>query len=259
MHEVLSKVAEPIAPPVPHQHWQSRDSHDAAPRGELARTGRAFAEVGIHQSSPARVQAKLTVSHPGDSAEKEADRVADAVMQMPASQPAINRHEDPAVQRACNKCAEEEKKAAAPAPEVKEEEKAQTSVSGKVLERKVDDEEETLQAKSRSGQVPRVTPELDAEIQSVHGGGAPLASDARAFFEPRLGVDLGHVRVQTGSQAAGVARQLDARAFTVGNNITFGAGQYQPSSSEGRRLIAHELTHVIQQGGAGTGTTHEHE
>jgi hypothetical protein len=258
MHEILSKAAEPIAPPVPHEHWQSRDSHAAAPRGELARTGRAFAEVGIRQSSPARVQAKLTVSHPGDSAEREADRVADAVMQMPVSQPAIGRDQDPAVQRACNKCAEEEKKAA-PAPEIKEEEKEKSSAGRKALERKVDEEGETLQAKSRSGEVPRVTPELDAQIQSVHGGGAPLARDARDFFEPRLGVDLGHVRVQTGSQAARVARQLDARAFTVGNNITFGAGQYQPSSSEGRRLIAHELTHVIQQGGAGTGTTHEGE
>jgi hypothetical protein len=258
MHEILSKVAEPIVPAVPHEHWQSRDSHDAAPRGEVARIGRSFAEVGIHQSSPARVQAKLTVSHPADSAELEADRMADTVMQMPASQPAIDRDKDPAVQRACNKCAEEEKKAA-PAPEVKEEEKVGPKLDREALEQKTDEEEETLQAKSQSGQVPQVTPELHAQIQSVHGGGAPLARDARDFFEPRFGVDLSTVRVQTGSQAAGVARQLDARAFTVGNNITFGAGQYQPSSSEGRKLIAHELTHVIQQGGAGPGATHESE
>jgi hypothetical protein len=269
MQEIVSKVAETIVPAAPHGRWQSRDSRDAAPRGELARIGRPFAEVGIHQSSPARVQAKLTVSHPGDSSEKEADRVADTVMQMPASRPAIDRDQDPAVQRACNKCAEEEKKIApapevkeeekkvAPAPEVKEEEKVQASLDEQAL--KVDEEDKKLQTKSQSGQAPRVTPELDAQIQSVHGGGAPLAKDAQDFFEPRFGVDLSHVRVQTGSQAAGVARQLEARAFTVGNNITFGAGQYQPSSSEGRRLIAHELTHVIQQGGAGTGATHERE
>lgn len=260
MYAISSRIADPIMPALPDEHWQIRSFHSDTPRRELARIGRPFAEVGIHQSSPARVQPKLTVSHPGDSAEKEADRVADSVMQISAAQPAIDRSEDPAVQRACNKCAEEEKKPT-PAAETKEDDEPEQAMNGHVANRKVDEEDEKLQTKSRSGRVPRVTRELDAQIRSLHGGGAPLAEETREFFEPRLGADLSGVRVQTGSQAASVARQLEARAFTIGNNITFGAGQYQPSSSEGKRLLAHELTHVIQQGGvgAGAGTTSERE
>jgi hypothetical protein len=288
MHDILSRTAELHVPAVAHEHWQNRSFHDAAGRNELHRIGPSFAEVGIRQSATPHVQAKLTVSHPGDSAEREADRVADAVIQMPASQPAIGRQEDPAVQRACAACAKpetDERKPtadesvdpAAKDDEVKrsvdrnaldrkanEDDDLKRSVDRNALDRKANEDDdlkrsvdgtaekddEKLQAKSRSDSVPQVTPELDAQIHGVHGGGMPLARETREFFEPRMGADLGNVRVSTGSQASSVARQLNARAFTVGNNITFGAGQYQPSSNDGKRLIAHELTHVIQQGGA---------
>jgi hypothetical protein len=260
MHEIVSKTAELHVPAVAHERWRNRDFQDAAGRNELHRVGPSFAEVGIRQSATPHVQAKLTVSHPADSAEKEADRVADAVMQMPASQPAIGRQEDPAVQRACAACAKPETEERVDRA-AEEEDEVQRAVDGNALDRMAEEddevkraveekEDEKLQAKSRSDSVPQVTPELDARIHSAHGSGAPLPRETRAFFEPRLGADLSNVRVTAGSQASSVARQLNARAFTVGNNITFGAGQYQPSSSDGKRLIAHELTHVIQQGGA---------
>lgn len=85
-------------------------------------------------------------------------------------------------------------------------------------------------------------------------GGKPLSRTQRAFFEPRLGVDLGAVRIHSDDDAALAARSVDARAFTLGPDIIFGARQFQPSTSDGRRLLAHELVHTIQQSGSGIRT-----
>jgi hypothetical protein len=81
---------------------------------------------------------------------------------------------------------------------------------------------------------------------SVGGSGA-LDSATRSFYETRFGHDFGAVRVHADRQAAESAGRLGARAYTVGRDIWFGEGQYQPSSTEGRRLLAHELAHVVQQ------------
>ncbi|MCV7070126.1 DUF4157 domain-containing protein [Mycolicibacterium rufum] len=80
--------------------------------------------------------------------------------------------------------------------------------------------------------------------------GRRLDAATRAFFEPRFGCDLSHVRVSTDNAAAESAVAVGARAYTVGGHIVFGRGQFAPATHEGRRLIAHELTHVVQQGGA---------
>lgn len=85
------------------------------------------------------------------------------------------------------------------------------------------------------------------------GSGAPLDSASRSFFEPRFGRDFSAVRVHTDDIAAGSAAKIVARAYTVGNNVVFGAGQFSPATTAGRKLLAHELAHVAQQTG-GTGT-----
>jgi hypothetical protein len=77
-----------------------------------------------------------------------------------------------------------------------------------------------------------------------------LAPSQRAFFEPRFGRDFGQVRVHTNSKAADVAKSINAKAFTVGQNVAFGTGEYAPGTAAGRKLLAHELTHVVQQSGA---------
>ena len=82
------------------------------------------------------------------------------------------------------------------------------------------------------------------------GSGAALPAGTRSYMESRLGYDFGSVRVHSDQGAATAARSVRARAFTVGRDIVFGAGQYAPESNAGRRLIAHELTHVVQQGAA---------
>jgi Domain of unknown function (DUF4157)/D-alanyl-D-alanine carboxypeptidase/Succinylglutamate desuccinylase / Aspartoacylase family len=89
------------------------------------------------------------------------------------------------------------------------------------------------------------------------GGGRPLDSATRALVEPRFGYDFSQVRVHTDAQAAESARAVSALAYTVGNNVVFGAGQYAPGTAEGQRLLAHELTHVVQQSGNSTSTVRE--
>jgi hypothetical protein len=78
------------------------------------------------------------------------------------------------------------------------------------------------------------------------GGGAPLGGGVRAKMEPRLGADLSAVRVHAGGESAEAAKSLGARAFTVGNDVHFGAGELAPGTKEGDKLLAHELTHVVQ-------------
>src|ERR1044072_7052788 len=81
----------------------------------------------------------------------------------------------------------------------------------------------------------------------LSSSGEPLDAASRAFFEPRFGHDFSRVRVHTDAQAAESARLVNARAYTVGENAVLGSGQYPSSSPAGRRLLAHELTHVVQQ------------
>ena len=81
----------------------------------------------------------------------------------------------------------------------------------------------------------------------MKGGGQPLPASVRNFFEPRFGYDFSQVRIHTNEQAAEMASSINARAFTNGRDIVFGSGEYAPGTVEGKRLLAHELTHVVQQ------------
>jgi hypothetical protein len=172
----------------------------------------------------AGIQAKLKVGQPGDIYEQEADRVADAVMRMP----------EPGVQS-----------------QTEEEELIETKpISEQItplIQRQVEEEEEPIQAKETTCQTLYVSPNIEARINSIRGGGQPLPESTRAFFEPRFGYDFGWVRIHTGSQAMRVAKELSAEAFTCGRDIYFGPGGYSPGTSSGTRLLAHELAHVVQQ------------
>ncbi|MGK7896677.1 MAG: DUF4157 domain-containing protein [Xenococcus sp. (in: cyanobacteria)] len=110
-----------------------------------------------------------------------------------------------------------------------------------------EEEEETAQAKTFPGQTPRISANLESRIQSQRGGGQPLPESTRNFFEPRVGTNFSGVRVHTDAEANSLSRKINARAFTVGRDIFVGSEQYNPYSSAGRHLLAHELTHVVQQ------------
>jgi Domain of unknown function (DUF4157) len=101
---------------------------------------------------------------------------------------------------------------------------------------------------SDHGEVPSIVHDV------LRSPGQGLDARARAFMEPRLGQDFSRVRVHTDAQAASSAQAVNALAYTVGHHVVFGAGRYQPHSEDGRRLLAHELTHVQQAATAPTGS-----
>jgi hypothetical protein len=98
----------------------------------------------------------------------------------------------------------------------------------------------------------RVAPEVTAQIAATRGGGSPLPPAVGQELSARLGDDFSDVRVHTDPLAGALAKSVQARAFTTGSDIYFGASEYRPASAEGRELLAHELRHVTQQRGAPT-------
>lgn len=103
-----------------------------------------------------------------------------------------------------------------------------------------------LQRQATGLHIPDTAPPIVHDV--LCSPGRPLDAGARAFMEPRFGQDFSRVRVHTNPQAAESARAVGAHAYTVGTHIAFGGGQYAPATTTGRRLLAHELTHVVQQG-----------
>jgi hypothetical protein len=196
-----------------------------------------------------RIQTKLRAGEPGDPYEQAADQAADTVMrtsQVDDSERAADlRHSGGAhVQHLCPVCdGANEKRVRGGGLPVGDEQEA--NVGGV----RAQAEERDLQTKLSPGRgSPRLAPELEAYIGRLRGFGQPLPKRERDFFEPRLGHDFSRVRIHTDSQAAETATALQALAFTVGYDIVFGAAQYAPETPQGRRLLAHELTHVVQQG-----------
>lgn len=187
----------------------------------------------IEEEEKEPIQTKLIIGQPDDQYEQEADRVADEVMRMP----------EPKLQRQSELEEEEETLQTKPL--------ADQITSLVQRQEQTPEEEEELQNKSKSGEAPTVTPSLESRINSLKGGGQPLQKSTRAFFEPRFGVNLNSVRVHTDVIATESARALNAWAYTIGQNIVFAKGQYSPGTINGKRLLAHELTHVAQQNGGG--------
>ena len=243
------------------------------PRAANPRLAAQRMEIGRILHGP-RVQTKLKVGAPDDAHEREADRVADQVMRMPEPQttdkaPVLESHKDASIQRMCPECegelrrqpVEEEEEEALRRQPVEEPEEEEQTLRRQALEEeepeelrrqpeeKPEEEDETLRAKAAPGQTPAVTPGLETRVKALRGGGRPLPDATRAFFEPRFGHDFSRVRVHADARGAEAARAVNARAFTLGRDIAFGPVQYAPTTSAGRRLLAHELTHVVQQTG----------
>lgn len=110
-----------------------------------------------------------------------------------------------------------------------------------------ENQEEPVQTKEIASATPQVSTNVESNIQGMRGGGQPLEDSTRTFFESRFGYDFGGVRVHTGTNASEAANSLNAQAFTVGQDIFFNSGRYEPQTSNGKWLLAHELTHTVQQ------------
>ena len=222
-------------------------------------------------------QAKLKVGSPGDIYEKEADKTAEQVMSMP---------ETAALQRSFTSCQEKEtqtkplykmitpilqrqkiQRQSWPSFDLSSEEEKEPVQEKILLQRQVEEEEEPIQEKSllwrqseeeeepvsaKKDSGGTVGSGLQSQLMSTKGSGNLLSENTRSFMEPRFGTDFKNVRVHTDSNAVTMSKELGAQAFTHGSNIYFNSGKYNPESSQGKRLLAHELTHVIQQSASPT-------
>jgi Domain of unknown function (DUF4157) len=210
------------------------------------RAQRKPAHVAIAQSTAATtplhpiVQAKLRLGALNDKYEREADRVADQVMreQGPPPQSACDSLDGPeAVQRKCAACSSG---GSGLCPECEEE-----------LQRHALPVTPLVQRKTLGSGAGTNVPSIVNDVLS--SSGQPLGRTTRAFFEPRFGHEFGSIRVHADSKGAEAARSVDAGAFTAGVHIAFASGRYCPDTGNGKELLAHELTHVIQQQAAGSG------
>jgi len=169
------------------------------------------------------IQPKLEINTPGDKYEQEADAMADRVMRIVdnnAPKHQVSSLVGPSVQRKCAECEEEEKK------------------------------EKPLMRKAESGGYGMQAPSsLVSSLNSSKGGGSPLPQGTRNFMESAFSADFSRVRVHNDSQASEMSGGINAKAFTHGSDIYFSGGQYAPEKAEGKRLLTHELTHVVQQEG----------
>jgi len=115
------------------------------------------------------------------------------------------------------------------------------------LQRQPEEREESIQPKGPTLQTPARTSALESGLKALKGTGQPLPESTRKFFEPRFDCDFSGVRVHTGGDVVQISRGLNAEAFTYGRDIYFGEGRYNPNTTSGKRILAHELTHVVQQ------------
>ena len=235
------------------------------PMGPAQRRRQAEIHSILHSTG---AQAKLTIGQPNDIYEQEADSIADQVMSMPDQklqrQPELEEEEEPLQTKSLADQITPFVQRQEEPPEEEEEEPVQAKFEdGGIIQRMcpaceeetaqrqpMAEEDEELQAKEKPGQTPQVGSGVESRINSLKGGGQPLDSATRSFFEPRFGHNFSGVRVHHGGQAADISRSINARAFTLGNNVVFGSGEYAPRSSAGKRLLGHELTHVVQQLGS---------
>ncbi|MGM8225526.1 eCIS core domain-containing protein [Cellvibrio sp. ARAG 10.3] len=220
----------------------------------------------------AYLQTKMAVSTPGDTQEQEADRVADEVSRMPkgvaravdetappgSSQPENNAEQPQSLQTKISRMQEEPEAAHTKLCRAEAEnldtKAARTEEEDLTAQTKLYRQEEEpatteTDTEAASPETPVVADETEQKIESLRGQGNPMADDIRQEMEGKLHADFSRVSIHTSGDADALCKQLSARAFTVGNDIFFAAGEYAPTTEAGRKLLVHELTHVVQQGG----------
>jgi outer membrane protein OmpA-like peptidoglycan-associated protein len=185
--------------------------HAPGPRGMLAEPRSAPSQL------PFFIQQKFEIGAVGDPFELEADRVAERVMRIAAPRISVTSAR-PLINHKCAECEKENE----------------------------DKKKLRLKPAGLSGEQAGEAPGSVSDVLQLPG--QPLDGPTRAYFEPRFGHDFASVRVHTDAHAAASAAAIGAVAYTYGPHIAFAAGRYEPTTISGRRLLAHELTHVLQQG-----------
>lgn len=173
---------------------------------------------GVSPAQVPAVQCKLNIGPADDHYEQQADAVADQVMKMPAT-PAVQRKGDPENNNA-------------------------------VMHRKA---LSSFIQRKEGGSGTAAGAAVSRQINASRGQGNTMDTLTASFMESRFGTDFSGVKIHTDQTAVGVSRELNAQAFTVGSDIYFNEGKYNPSSTEGKHLLAHELAHTVQQQGNADG------
>lgn len=207
-------------------------------RSEVVENKRQTKDIlGFYRPDHVGLQTKLTVGAPNDKYEREADAVADKVAAGKASDNATSSSLKQ-LQKKCDSCKENKmlqlKRGNLPPP-------VQASVKKQYHLIQRDPAREKVNADL--GQIKET-------LEQTRSGGVHLPRSVQEEFGSKMGADFSGVRIHTGEKAENMNKQLSARAFTYGSNIYFGQGNYNPDSYTGRHLLAHELTHTIQQGAA---------
>ncbi|HEY5749330.1 MAG TPA: DUF4157 domain-containing protein [Chryseolinea sp.] len=172
----------------------------------------------LHPDRRLFFQPKLAIGPTDDVYEREADAVADQIMRKGDGKTVQPKISPVVIQAKCAACEEEEK----------------------------------LQRKESTDTGQTVGKDLEQYVSGLKGTGQPLPTETRSFLEPKLGYDFGKVKIHNDAPAHASSRNINALAYTHGEHIVFGEGQYQPHTTPGKKLLAHELTHVVQQGSAGS-------
>ncbi|MBV7530220.1 DUF4157 domain-containing protein [Chitinophaga sp. sic0106] len=215
------------------------------------------------------VQTKLKVSQPADAAEREADAMADKVMRKATTGTVTQRVPGTAtpVQCKCSHCEEEEKKiqrreseeetidlqrkCSACEAEVQQVQRKENEEEMVDLQRKCSAcmaEDEELQRKEDGTDTCKSHNEVAADIKRYNGAGSPMPAEVNSYMQEQFNTDFSNVRIHDGGYAADMTTAVKAQAFTAGSDIYFNQGKYAPNDAAGQHLLAHELTHVVQQG-----------
>ena len=231
------------------------------------------------------VQAKLTIGQPNDKYEQEADATADKVVQRLSNNNSVLENNPsnniqtkpvvspasitPFVQTKCTSCEQEEKLQKKEMEEDSDLRKVQKKpIFESNAEPPADDEknvqrkcatcehedEKKVQAKSDDPADSAETSPIESSLSSSKGSGSPLPAATRREMESSFGADFSNVKIHNNSAAAEMSEGINAQAFTHGSDIYFNSGKYDIGSSEGKHLLAHELTHTVQQG-----ASHQHK
>ncbi|MFB2881324.1 DUF4157 domain-containing protein [Floridanema aerugineum] len=220
------------------QQQSPQESSETASNEGMDLVQRTFQETNPQSHPVSPIQAKLTIGQPGDKYEQEADSVAAKVVEQINAPASGQSTQGQSVQR------QEEDK----------EEEVQAKPEISALQRMEEPKEEDIQAKLIQKQGDAIgggeaSTDLDTAINSARGGGQPLEAGLQRSMGQAMGADFSGVKVHTDAQADQLNRSVQARAFTTGQDVFFRQGEYNPGSRGGQELIAHELTHVVQQNG----------
>ena len=210
------------------------------------------------------IQAKLRIGAPGDKYEREADKMADMIVRSPKKDVTTITRPGPKAVTSTPKISRKpiQKKEEKEEQEVdmKAEEEVQMKAfgdgedentnTGEMLQRKCQDCEKKIAIQRKESQARSNSSNLAQRLRISRGSGSRMDAGTKGEMENKMGANFESVRIHTGDNAVQMSRDLNAKAFTSGSDIYFNSGNYNPKSKSGKHLLAHELTHVVQQGAA---------